>query len=135
MSAAIRAAQPTDVRTYRRLAVAAWQAAYRGVMPDACLEGPDPAERAATWRRFLESDPPDRHLDVVLVAADDVAGFASYGPANDRSAVRRLQGFQSVESTFRPYVATQQSLCPDTRASTGYFADVIFGAQKTRSMP
>jgi RimJ/RimL family protein N-acetyltransferase len=78
----IRPARAADVERLGAIHVLAWQAAYRGVMPDAYLDGLDPADRAATWRRLLEAEPSGRHLDIVL-DTDGVAGFAAYGPAGD----------------------------------------------------
>jgi ribosomal protein S18 acetylase RimI-like enzyme len=86
MDPVIRPAQPSDVDRIGTIHVLAWQAAYRDVMPDAYLDGLDPADRAGMWRRFLEAEPPGQHLDVVLDAGGGVAGFASYGPANDGEA-------------------------------------------------
>ena len=79
----IRPAQPSDVERIGAIHVRAWQATYRGVMPDAFLDGLDATDREAMWRRFLEADPPRQHLDVVIGADGGVAGFSSYGPASD----------------------------------------------------
>ena len=64
--------------------VAAWQAAYRnGLMPDEYLDSLSAEDRAATWRRALESNPRPRHGRYV---ADDgtgkPVGFIVIGPAD-----------------------------------------------------
>jgi RimJ/RimL family protein N-acetyltransferase len=84
MDPVIRPAELSDVERIGAIHVLAWQAAYRGVMPDAFLDGLDADDRAGMWRRFLEAEPEGQHLDVVLDAGGGVAGFATYGPANDR---------------------------------------------------
>ena len=62
----IRHATPADLPAIAALHLASWQDAYRGLLPDAYLDGPLPAEMAERWRAL-----PDPAL--VLVAQD---GFA-----------------------------------------------------------
>ncbi len=78
----VRAAGLDDADAIGAVHVRAWQAAYRGVMPDAYLDDLRPADRADVWRRHLEAPPADRHL---LVATEDdrVVGFAGFGPSDD----------------------------------------------------
>jgi hypothetical protein len=47
----IRRATVQDAPALGRLHVRAWQAAYRGQMPDDYLDGLRPEERAAGWER------------------------------------------------------------------------------------
>ncbi|GAA1546345.1 GNAT family N-acetyltransferase [Actinomadura kijaniata] len=76
----MRRAVPDDADAVARVHVTAWREAYRGVFPDAYLDGLDPRERAATW--WGEMSDPAR---TVLVAVDGarVVGFASFGPPRD----------------------------------------------------
>ena len=62
--------------------VAAWQAAYRGVMPDEYLDGLRPEDRASMWRRQIEA----RGGEGLLVATVDqsVVGFVAFGPCQDQ---------------------------------------------------
>jgi GNAT superfamily N-acetyltransferase len=85
----VRRATVTDAPDLGRLHVRAWQAAYRGQMPDDYLDGLSAEERAAGWRRALGRD---RDRDPVLVAerADRVVGFAVVGPARDPAAAGEL---------------------------------------------
>jgi ribosomal protein S18 acetylase RimI-like enzyme len=83
MAVAIRSAKPDDAARLGTIHVLAWQAAYRGMMPDAYLDGLDPADRAAMWTRTMAAPPAGTHLDVVLDADRRVAGFAASGPARD----------------------------------------------------
>jgi hypothetical protein len=71
----IRRATVQDAPALGRLHVRAWQAAYRGQMPEDYLDGLRPEERAAGWERSLRRD---RDQDPVLVAQqeDRVVGFA-----------------------------------------------------------
>ncbi len=63
----------------------AWQATYRGVMPDAYLDELDVDDRAAFWRRQVLALLPGQRLKVIV---DDgvVVGFAAAGPEHDGRA-------------------------------------------------
>jgi GNAT superfamily N-acetyltransferase len=65
-----------------RVHVRSWQAGYRGLLPDAYLDGLRPEERAARYDFASENvlDP------VTIVAVDDdglICGFATTSPARD----------------------------------------------------
>jgi ribosomal protein S18 acetylase RimI-like enzyme len=78
----IRPATVADVEAIARLHVAAWQVAYRGLLPDDYLGGLDWEERAESRRAQLA----DQALGVrILVAEDDqaVVGFIAWGPVRD----------------------------------------------------
>ena len=84
MGVRIRAAMPEDADTIGALHVESWRWAYRGKLPDDLLDGLDPVERAAGWRRILESGEAD-----VIVTDDDEArlvGFASAATSRDDDA-------------------------------------------------
>ena len=78
----VRPATVADAPAMGRLHVRAWQAAYRGHMPDDYLDGLRASDRAAGWERVLGLE---RDRGVVLVAeqAGEVTGFANVGPAED----------------------------------------------------
>jgi ribosomal protein S18 acetylase RimI-like enzyme len=83
----VRDAVPDDAAAIARVHVRGWQAAYRGQMPDAYLDGLDVAQRERAWAERLgaaERDRPGR----TLVAEDGgrVVGFAGVGPAEDDDA-------------------------------------------------
>lgn len=61
--------------------VRAWQAAYRGAMPDDFLDGLRPDDRAAMWRRWILDESPGQR-DVVEVDGR-VVGFATFGAETD----------------------------------------------------
>ena len=81
----IRHAQLGDAGRIGTIQVRAWQAAYRGVMPDAYLDELDVNDRAAFWRRQLLALLPGQRLKVIV---DDgiVVGFAAVGPEHDSRA-------------------------------------------------
>ena len=61
----IRTAAPTDARAVAEIHVAAWRAAYRGIMPNALLDDLSVEKREVSWRSAIERGEPQ-----VLVAAE-----------------------------------------------------------------
>jgi ribosomal protein S18 acetylase RimI-like enzyme len=72
----VRAQADEDIDAVAAVQVAAWRAAYRGIMPAAFLAGLDPAA-VARWRRAL----PPTVRTLLAVEGDVVVGFATFGPA------------------------------------------------------
>lgn len=70
-----------DTPAVGKVHVRAWQAAYRGAMPDDFLDGLRPEDRADVWRRLIEDRSPGQRD--VIEADGRVAGFAAYGPELD----------------------------------------------------
>jgi GNAT superfamily N-acetyltransferase len=85
----VRHARVPDAPAIGWVRVRAWQAAYRGQMPDDYPDGLRPEERAASWARGLRREP-DR--DAMLVAEDNghLVGFALVGPAQDPAGAGQL---------------------------------------------
>jgi ribosomal protein S18 acetylase RimI-like enzyme len=81
----IRPASVEDADAVGEVHVRAWQAAYRGVMPDEYLDGLQAQDHATRWREHFIAPASDAGL---LVVVDDhrVVGFASFGPALDSEA-------------------------------------------------
>ena len=82
----VRRARPADAARIGSLHVRAWQNAYRGIMPDAFLDGLDVREWSARHRRRLrESDASGGLGRTTFVVGRDggVEGFAICGPARD----------------------------------------------------
>jgi len=73
----IREAVEADAVEMGRLHVRAWQAAYRGIMPDEYLDGLRPEDRIEMWRGHLSRA--DRSPLLVAVSSDVVVGFAVFG--------------------------------------------------------
>jgi GNAT superfamily N-acetyltransferase len=65
-----------------RVHVRAWQAAYRGQMPDDYLDGLRPEDRAAHWEATLRRDDLQGAI-LVAERAGEVIGFAAIGPSRD----------------------------------------------------
>lgn len=59
-----------------------WQEAFRGFVPQAFLDGLDPAWRFSIWERTL-SGQDERKRTLVAVEAGDVVGFAYVRPSQD----------------------------------------------------
>src|SRR5829696_6955861 len=85
----VRPATAADAPAMGRLVVRAWQAAYRGQMPDDYLGGLRAEDRAAYWDGALRRE--DRR-GVILVAERDgeVVGFAAAGPSPDPQGAGEL---------------------------------------------
>jgi GNAT superfamily N-acetyltransferase len=78
----IRDARPQDAHAVADVHVRSWQAAYRGLLPEAYLEGLRPEERAARYQ-FGQLD---RSEPATLLASDAggrILGFATTAPARD----------------------------------------------------
>ena len=79
----IRDACPADAEALAALHVAVWQQAYRGILPDAYLDGLTPAQRLPLWQSILAEEA-SGHLTLVLEAGDgSLGGFLSAGPPRD----------------------------------------------------
>lgn len=76
----IRPATPRDAPAIAAVHVAAWQTAYRGLVPDDVLDRLDAERRAADWAVIL-GDEHEQHL--LLEDEGHVCGFVSCGPARD----------------------------------------------------
>jgi len=79
VSVHLRPAMPTDALDVARVHVRSWQAGYRGLLPDAYLDGLRAEDRAARYT-FGSADP-DRPATIVAVEDDRIRGFATTGPA------------------------------------------------------
>ena len=82
---AIREATAADARAIAAVHVRSWQAAYRGELPDAYLDGLSVDERESQWIERLRASRSDGGT---LVAEEDgrVIGFAGFGPTRDEDA-------------------------------------------------
>ncbi len=80
----VRPARTGDAAEVAQVHVRAWQVAYRGLLPDAYLDGLRADDRMSHYR-FGATDPT---LPSTLVADEDgaVCGFATVGPSQDPDA-------------------------------------------------
>lgn len=81
----VRLARTSDVDDVARVQVAAWTAAYAGVLPAEVLDALDPDEIAWEWGRALLQPGPHRLL-VALDGEGGVVGAAAVGPSADPDA-------------------------------------------------
>ncbi|WP_337001827.1 MULTISPECIES: GNAT family N-acetyltransferase [unclassified Microbacterium] len=79
----IREGRIDDADEVAGVHVRSWQAAYRGLIDQAVLDGLSVEERAAGWRHFLSSTP--QNGSGLLVAERDgvVVGWTSFGAGRD----------------------------------------------------
>ena len=77
----LRPAEPDDATDVARVHVRAWQAGYRGLLPQAYLDGLRVEDRA---RRYEFANPdPWRPATLVAVEGDAIRGFATTMPTGD----------------------------------------------------
>jgi GNAT superfamily N-acetyltransferase len=76
MDATVRLAIPTDAPVIAQVRVSAWRTTYRGMIPDAYLDGMTVEDSAALWGKVLAAAP---NTTSTFVAEVDgrVVGFAS----------------------------------------------------------
>jgi ribosomal protein S18 acetylase RimI-like enzyme len=85
----VRLATPADAPAIAETHVRAWQTAYRGLVPDAILDGLSIAQRTERWHDHLVATDPDARSQRTWVVLDPdavVVGFAHAGPGNDEAA-------------------------------------------------
>jgi GNAT superfamily N-acetyltransferase len=81
MALLLRPAEPADAMPVARVHVRSWQAGYRGLLPDAYLDGLRPEDRAQRYDFATD----DIRKPTTMVATDDgrICGFATTSPARD----------------------------------------------------
>ena len=78
----VRLATPDDADALADAHIRGWQTAYRGLVPDAILDGFSMERRVAWWRTTLADRTDDDHVWTwVAEAPDGVAGFVYTGAA------------------------------------------------------
>ena len=79
----LRTVTAADVPAVARLHVAVWQAAYRGLLPDAFLDALSVERRANMWRGIVAAE---QAPSLVAEEAGVIVGFLLGGPARDEEA-------------------------------------------------
>ncbi|RAS15793.1 GNAT family N-acetyltransferase [Paraburkholderia bryophila] len=80
MTVEIREATYSDAETIARIHVLSWQAAYRGIMPEAFLERLFVEARLGMWQKSFQSG----KLKVLLAYSDEaVVGWIAFGACRD----------------------------------------------------
>lgn len=97
----IRSAEVSDARGIALVHVTSWRAAYRGLMPDAVLDGLSVEQREARWREIL-GDPDATARTLVADRDGELVGWANYGPGRDPGAAGQgeLQGLYAHPNAF-----------------------------------
>src|SRR5437763_1135611 len=103
--ARIERANVDDASAIAEVHVRSWQWVYRGVLPDAFLDGLSVDARPAMWTRALSE--PERAI-VVARVNDRVVGFCASGPSRDLERAR--SGFGEV---YAIYVDSDRVGCGD----------------------
>jgi ribosomal protein S18 acetylase RimI-like enzyme len=83
MEFAVRPAAPPDARRLAFVHVRSWQTAYRGIFPDAYLDGLDQELklREERWKERLEKVPAPDFAFVATVPEEGIVGFSRGGAA------------------------------------------------------
>ncbi|MGC1275072.1 MAG: GNAT family N-acetyltransferase [Planctomycetaceae bacterium] len=76
----VRDATLADARRIAEIHVAAWKAAYRGIMPDELLDGLSVDDRERSWREQLRDE---RQRTCVVLDRETIVGWASCGDCHD----------------------------------------------------
>jgi GNAT superfamily N-acetyltransferase len=84
--ASVRLARESDAPAVGLVQAAVWRDAYAGVLPAQVLDTFEPTAFANAWRRSLAAPPAGVYRLLAACAGDQVVGFASIGPSQDRDA-------------------------------------------------
>jgi ribosomal protein S18 acetylase RimI-like enzyme len=90
----LRRAAGADAPAVAAMHIRAWQVAYRGIVPDAHLDGLDVATRAA--RYDFDATAPDAPETWIVVDGADVVGFVTVSPGRDED----LPGLGEVRAVY-----------------------------------
>ena len=85
----IRHAEPSDAGGIAAVQVAAWQSAYRGLMPDHVLDGLSVQAAKQRWRERIAE--PWGHI-LVVERGDRIVGHAACGTTRDQDVDRERVG-------------------------------------------
>jgi ribosomal protein S18 acetylase RimI-like enzyme len=87
---AIRRAKPEDADAIAAVHVAAWRAAYAGLMPASYLNDLSVEKRSSFWHRSLTE--PNPGTLIVAQRQNAIAGFCFFGPSRDTDGSARETG-------------------------------------------
>ena len=94
----LRPAVPRDARAIAEVHIAAWRAAYRGLLPDAVLDRLD-VNAWAAQRRARLADPPTGKFVTVATIDERIIAFCSAGPSRDGDAPQPTAEVQALYVT------------------------------------
>lgn len=85
MCTTIRRATRDDAHAIARIHVRSWQIAYRGLVPDALLDGLSVEQRRTIWRQLLDHN--DAMFTLIAERGTEAVGFCSMAtPSRDDDA-------------------------------------------------
>jgi ribosomal protein S18 acetylase RimI-like enzyme len=85
----VRRATPDDASTLARLLAASWQAAYRGIVPDAYMDRVDDARWCQRLKDSLSEGSEEMHVAEIASA---IVGLVTFGPCRDSDANQEMTG-------------------------------------------
>ncbi|CAL9588510.1 N-acetyltransferase family protein [Streptomyces sp. enrichment culture] len=85
VAVAVREMADADCAAVAAVRVAGWRFAYRGLLPDACLDAMS-VEADTDARREHLARAGDRTVHLVAEAGEEVVGWAAFGPGRDPGA-------------------------------------------------
>lgn len=92
MRSRVRDAQTADAAPLATIHVRSWQAAYRGIFPDAFLEALDVGRRER-WRWNRLGNPPPRTATLLVELDGRPVGFTDLGPATGLDETGEIYAF------------------------------------------
>jgi GNAT superfamily N-acetyltransferase len=122
---AIRPATPGDAPAIARVRIDCWRATYRGLVPDAYLDGMDVEASVALWNRVLTAAP---NTTSVFVAENDgeVVGFAAANMlAEPRHDLNAELSAVYVRREFQHAGIGRRLVCAVARAQRGHGASSL----------
>jgi ribosomal protein S18 acetylase RimI-like enzyme len=90
----VRQALESDASGIATVHVSAWQAAYRGIVPDAYLDSLSVEVRANVWREALTRGEPKEVW--VATVGSDVAGWIAFGPSREANSTATTGELEAV---------------------------------------
>lgn len=94
---AVRSATAADIPGIARVHVDAWRSTYRGIVPQAFLDGLSYRGRETLWRRVLTGSAGDHGVFVADAGGAGVVGFADGARAQDAAYQGELMAIYILE--------------------------------------
>ena len=94
MTLSIRRAEPPDAEGIAKVVVAAWRAAYRGLVPDEALDRLSVRDAAIRWEERIAARPTAADWGSIYVAEQEerTVGFVACGSTQDEDVDRERVG-------------------------------------------
>jgi ribosomal protein S18 acetylase RimI-like enzyme len=89
----IRAAVESDARGVARVHVETWQAAYRGVVPDAYLDSLSIDKRERVWRESIRAGVPELWVAEIQ---SEIKGWVAFGASRDADATAAVGELEAI---------------------------------------